>query len=101
MVKLIVKSFSLSGRLESVRGLDQINNDVMEASKIVELKKKLGFRSNEDFPSRCGDIHRRTKKLVDHELFRILEDFKFKMVSQSDSEMWTMTTVLELDEKQK
>ena len=101
MAKLIVKSFSLSGRLESVRGLDQINNDVMEASKIVEFKKKLGFKSTDDFPSRCGDIHRRTKKLVDHELFRILEDFKFKMVSQSDSEMWTMTTVLELDEKQK
>ena len=116
MVRLIVKTYNPSGRLGSIEGLDQIK-DVMDVDKIVELKKKLGFKSTEDFPSRCGDIHRRTKKLMkkliedpddhdpndiymaDHELFKILEDYNFRIVSKGDDEMTTMTTILELDDK--
>ena len=116
MVRLMVKSYNPSGRLGSIGGLDQLK-DVMDVDKIVELKKKLGFKSTEDFPSRCGDIHRRTKKIMkklvedpddydpndiymaDRELFKILEEYNFRIVVKGDDEMTTMTTILELDNK--
>ena len=111
----MVKSYNPSGRLGSIGGLDQLKN-VMDVDKIVELKKKLGFKSTEDFPSRCGDIHRRTNKLMkkldftddhdsndiymaDQELFKILGDYNFRIVVKGDDEMTTMTTILELDDK--